>query len=200
MTALAFEHLLTVRVDEPEPASSAPGGRKEVDLKGTIRVVGAVPGLFALILFSTFNNFLGGVFMALMDAYGLSLMEVQAWGLLAGAGLVLVHPPRADDREDRSWARTAAHVARGQSDRVDGGERVHGAVLDRAARGGLCSIWLFLGPYAEAGEQTDAAEGRAPTSGRAACSASRSRSSRPASPLTAFLVGPAERSSWRSRS
>src|SRR3546814_4602970 len=56
--------------------------RKEVDLKGTIRVVAAVPGLFALIFFATFNNFLGGVFMALMDAYGLSLMNVQAWGIL----------------------------------------------------------------------------------------------------------------------
>ncbi len=57
---------------------------KKVDIKGTIRLVGAVPGLWALILFSTFNNFLGGVFMALMDAYGLELMSVQAWGLLWG--------------------------------------------------------------------------------------------------------------------
>jgi DHA3 family multidrug efflux protein-like MFS transporter len=38
----------------------------------------------ALIFFSTFNNFLGGVFMALMDAYGLSLVSVQTWGLLWG--------------------------------------------------------------------------------------------------------------------
>ena len=55
-----------------------------MDLRGTIRVVGEVPGLTALILFSAFNNFLGGVFMALMDAYGLSLVSVQAWGLLWG--------------------------------------------------------------------------------------------------------------------
>ena len=33
-------------------------------------------------LFSTFNNFLGGVFMALMDPYGLTLMSVEAWGIL----------------------------------------------------------------------------------------------------------------------
>ncbi|MEO5499774.1 MAG: MFS transporter, partial [Candidatus Saccharimonadales bacterium] len=57
---------------------------KSVDLKGTIKLVRSVPGLPALILFSTFNNFLGGVFMALMDAYGLELMSVQAWGLLWG--------------------------------------------------------------------------------------------------------------------
>ena len=44
-----------------------------------------VPGLLALIGFACFNNFLGGAFMALMDAYGLSLMSVQAWGLLWGA-------------------------------------------------------------------------------------------------------------------
>lgn len=58
---------------------------KKVDLKGTLAVVIAIPGLLALILFSTFNNFLGGVFMALMDAYGLSLMTVEAWGFLWGA-------------------------------------------------------------------------------------------------------------------
>ena len=51
-----------------------------------------VPGLFALIVFSCFNNFLGGTFMALMDAYGLSLVSVQAWGLLWGvlsAGVII---------------------------------------------------------------------------------------------------------------
>ncbi len=53
-------------------------------MKGTIAIVAAIPGLFALIFFTTFNNFLGGVFMALMDPYGLSLMSVQAWGMLWG--------------------------------------------------------------------------------------------------------------------
>ena len=51
-----------------------------------------VPGLLALIVFSCFNNFLGGTFMALMDAYGLSLVSVQAWGLLWGvlsAGVII---------------------------------------------------------------------------------------------------------------
>ena len=37
-----------------------------------------------MIIFSAFNNFLGGAFIALLDAYGLSLMSVQAWGLLWG--------------------------------------------------------------------------------------------------------------------
>jgi DHA3 family multidrug efflux protein-like MFS transporter len=89
--AVAVLHLAWVPVAEPpaartEPPAGSPAGRKvsRVDLRGTIRVVGEVPGLAALILFSAFNNFLGGVFMALMDAYGLSLVSVQAWGLLWG--------------------------------------------------------------------------------------------------------------------
>ena len=68
----------------PVPVEPAVAGKRTVDLRGTIRVVGEVPGLTALILFSAFNNFLGGVFMALMDAYGLSLVSVQTWGLLWG--------------------------------------------------------------------------------------------------------------------
>ncbi len=68
----------------PGPAEPAVARTGTVDLRGTIRVVREVPGLMALILFSAFNNFLGGVFMALMDAYGLSLVSVQTWGLLWG--------------------------------------------------------------------------------------------------------------------
>ncbi len=57
----------------------------KLDIKGTIRTIRSIPGLFALIFYATFNNFLGGVFMALMDAYGLSLVSVQVWGVLWGA-------------------------------------------------------------------------------------------------------------------
>ncbi len=81
----------TAAWDTPAAAALAPAagepavaGKRTVDLRGTIRVIGEVPGLTALILFSAFNNFLGGAFMALMDAYGLSLVSVQAWGLLWG--------------------------------------------------------------------------------------------------------------------
>ncbi len=85
--AVAVLHLALVPVPEPPPAPTADGQPPvavRVDLRGTIRVVGEVPGLTALILFSAFNNFLGGAFMALMDAYGLSLVSVQVWGLLWG--------------------------------------------------------------------------------------------------------------------
>jgi len=80
---LAVIHLLFVHVPE-KGVVHVEGVARNVDLKGTYKLVKAVPGLRALILFSTFNNFLGGAFMALMDAYGLSLMSVQAWGLLWG--------------------------------------------------------------------------------------------------------------------
>jgi DHA3 family multidrug efflux protein-like MFS transporter len=76
-------HLLTVEVPEKQIVRSA-GAPKNVDIKGTLKVVLAIPGLFPLILFATFNNFLGGVYMALMDAYGLSLVSVQVWGFLWG--------------------------------------------------------------------------------------------------------------------
>ncbi|BAL90038.1 putative MFS transporter [Actinoplanes missouriensis 431] len=81
---LAILHLSFVTIPEREvPHGDTPsvGG---VDIRGTLRIIAGVPGLTALILFSMFNNFLGGVFMALADAYGLSLVSVQAWGLLWG--------------------------------------------------------------------------------------------------------------------
>jgi len=93
----ALVHLSLVRVpgDRPgplEPATPDPAAGFQaavvdhrVDLRGTVRLVRGVPGLMALIGFTCFNNFLGGAFMALMDAYGLSLVSVQAWGLLWGA-------------------------------------------------------------------------------------------------------------------
>jgi DHA3 family multidrug efflux protein-like MFS transporter len=95
---VAVCHLGVVRIEdrprregavalEPAPAAgvteSATAGK--VDVRGTLRVIRGISGLLALIGFSCFNNFLSGAFMALMDAYGLSLMSVQAWGLLWGA-------------------------------------------------------------------------------------------------------------------
>jgi len=83
---LAILHLWFIKVPEKGivHVEGAEQQSKKVDLKGTYKIVRSVPGLMALILFSTFNNFLGGVFMALTDAYGLELMSVQMWGLLWG--------------------------------------------------------------------------------------------------------------------
>lgn len=52
------------------------------EVRQTIKQISLIPGMFGLIFFTTFNNFLGGVFMSLMDAYGLSLVSVQVWGIL----------------------------------------------------------------------------------------------------------------------
>jgi len=84
-TILAIIHLWTVSIPEKEIVHThAEEGVKHIDIRGTIKVIRLIPGLFALIFFNTFNNFLGGVFMALMDAYGLSLVSVQVWGILWG--------------------------------------------------------------------------------------------------------------------
>lgn len=83
VTSLAIVHLWLVPVKEKKIIHTTDKPNK-VDVKGTIKAIAAVPGLFALIFFTTFNNFLGGVFMSLMDAYGLSLVEVQVWGLIWG--------------------------------------------------------------------------------------------------------------------
>ncbi len=87
----AMVHLAAVRVPEPQVVR-AEGAAGRTDLRGTYRMVRRTPGLLALVLFSTFNNFLGGAFMALMDAYGLSMMSVRAWGFLWGVlstGLII---------------------------------------------------------------------------------------------------------------
>ncbi|WP_251452983.1 MFS transporter [Microbacterium sp. Marseille-Q6648] len=82
LTAAALGHLLLLRIPEEQPI--ADGSRSAIDLKGSIAAVRAVQGLFALIIFSTFNNLIGGVYMALMDPYGLTLFPVQIWGIVLG--------------------------------------------------------------------------------------------------------------------
>ena len=81
----ALVHLQLVRFPDVVAGAADADTSSGVDLRGTVRVVRGIPGMFALIIFSAVNNFLGGVFMALMDAYGLSMVSVQAWGLLWGA-------------------------------------------------------------------------------------------------------------------
>lgn len=63
------------------PATRGPG---RIDIPGTLRVIRSVPGLVALILFACFNNLVGGIYMALMDPYGLELLSPQAWGVVLG--------------------------------------------------------------------------------------------------------------------
>ena len=80
VTALALGHLLFLSIpeDKPEVVEKAP----IIDVRGALGAIRLVPGLFALILFSTFNNLIGGVYMALMDPYGLELFPVELWGVV----------------------------------------------------------------------------------------------------------------------
>lgn len=82
---LALVHLPFVRFPDALQHAAAEGESSGVDLRGTVDVVRSIPGMVALIAFTALNNLLGGAFMALMDAYGLSMMSVQAWGLVWGA-------------------------------------------------------------------------------------------------------------------
>lgn len=80
---VTFVHLLFVSIPESQPEPEE-GGSHALDFRGSIRAIRLAPGLFALILFSTFNNLIGGVYMALMDPYGLELFSVQMWGIVLG--------------------------------------------------------------------------------------------------------------------
>jgi DHA3 family multidrug efflux protein-like MFS transporter len=189
-TVVVFLHLLTVKLDEGRVAPSAdtPAEPKRVDLRGTIRVVAGVPGLFALILFSCFNNFLGGVFMALLDAYGLSLVSVEIWGIMFGvistafiiSGLVISktglgkNPLRTLLLVNLiTWTVCCLFTIQPSIWLLAGG----------------MFIWMLLGPYTEAAEHTTLQKVVPPErQGRVFGFAQSVEQS--ASPLTAFLIGP----------
>lgn len=190
LTALAFLHLVLVRVDERRHGESedTPKERKRMDIPGTIRVIRSVPGLFALIFFATFNNFLGGIFMALMDAYGLSLVSVQAWGLLFGvlstafiaSGLVIAkfglgkNPLRTLLLVNViTWTTCCLFT-------------IQPSIILLAAG---CFIWMLLGPYAEAAEHTTLQK-VVPFERQGRVFGFAQSVEQAASPLTAFLIGP----------
>ena len=190
LTVLAFAHLSFVQIDEKriEAAPGEPVEPKTVDIKGTIAVIAAVPGLFALIFFASFNNFLGGVFMALLDAYGLSLVSVQTWGLLFGvlstafiiSGIVISrtglgkNPVRTLLSVNLiTWSVCCLFTIQPSIWLLAGG----------------CFIWMLLGPYAEAAEHTTLQKVVPPErQGRVFGFAQSVEQA--ASPLTAFLIGP----------
>jgi DHA3 family multidrug efflux protein-like MFS transporter len=90
LSLLVIAHLSTLTIPDLPGRSQdsvhaeAQPDTHSIDIRGTIRAIQLVPGLFGLIFFHTFNNFLGGIFMSLMDAYGLLLVSVQVWGTLWG--------------------------------------------------------------------------------------------------------------------
>jgi MFS transporter, DHA3 family, multidrug efflux protein len=188
--AASVVHLSRLDVPETTPARTQKGDEGHgVDLRGTVRLVRGVPGLVPLIAFSCCNNFLGGTFMALMDAYGLSLVSVQAWGLLWGVlstgvivGGLLVARVGVGSNPVRTillvnvvtWTATALFPLRS-------------SIL-------LLSIsmmaFMLLMPFAEAAEQT-VLQRVVPFERQGRVFGFAQSVEQAASPLTAFLVAPA---------
>jgi len=83
VSILSIAHLVFIPIKETV-TNVIKKGKSKLDIRGTLKIISSVPGLASLIVFTTLNNFLGGVYMSLMDAYGLSLVSVQVWGFIWG--------------------------------------------------------------------------------------------------------------------
>jgi DHA3 family multidrug efflux protein-like MFS transporter len=187
LTALAFAHLLTLRMPE-EVRAAATDAHGSFDLRGSLAAVLAIAGLFALILFSTFNNFIGGVYVALMDPYGLEMFPVELWGTyfaLAATGFIaggaLIGKFGLGSNPLRSML--IAVILMG----------VLGAVFTLREWGWLyiAGIWLYLVlvPFVEAAEQTVIQRVvPLPRQGRVFGFAMAFESA--AAPITAFVIAP----------
>ena len=81
-TLLVMAHLSLLSFPLESHLDDRHEDEKKIDLRGTIRIIAGISGLFGMIFFAMFNNFLGGIFMSLMDAYGLSLVSVEIWGIV----------------------------------------------------------------------------------------------------------------------
>lgn len=84
LSAIMLAHLFFVPIPEDHLVHDPMVLNKQIDFKGAIKAIHFVPGLMALIFFTTFNNFLGGVVMVLLDPYGLSIFSVEVWGIILG--------------------------------------------------------------------------------------------------------------------
>lgn len=193
LTALSLAHVLFIRVPESGPEAESGPHRlsteeDETTSSGIVASIRCVPGLMPLLLFSTFNNFAGGVYLALMDPYGLELMSVQWWGIaqaVASTGFLIGGAIVAARGLGRNPMRTmlAIVVVMG----------VLGASMGLRESWPLyiACIWLYmtLVPIVEATEQT-VIQRVVPFAkqGRVFGFASALESS--ATPITAFLLAP----------
>ena len=187
LTGVAVLQLFTIRFDEPEPDPPQHSDRA-IDVRGAITAIDDVPGLWGLIFFMSFNNLLGGVFMALMDAYGLSLVSVEIWGALFGVisfgyiagGLYVAKrglgstPMRLILRVNLvNWTACALFTVRSS--------------IVLLAIGML--LWLMLMPLVEAAEQT-VLQKVVPYERQGRVFGFAQTIENAASPLTSFLIGP----------
>lgn len=188
ITVAALAHVMTIHFAEPAVAAGAGDTGGIVDVRGAIEAIRSVPGLAMLIALAAFNNLLGGVFMALLDAYGLELVSVQTWGLLWG-GISL------------AFIAGGFAVARFGL----GPNPVRMVMIGNMANWVVCSlfairssivlltigmlVWLFLIPVIEAAEQT-VLQRRIPYERQGRVFGFATLIENAASPMTAFLIAP----------
>lgn len=182
------EELSTPEAEAELETTTDPAAKGKIDLRGTVRLVRQIPGLLALIAFSCLNNLLGGAFMALMDAYGLSMVSVQVWGLLwGGVSALFIIGGLAVARTGLGtkplrllllinlvlWSVTALFPLQAS------------IVLLIAGM----AIYMIMVPYAEAAEQT-ILQRVVPYQRQGRVFGFAQSVEQAASPLTAFLIGP----------
>ncbi|MCG8349619.1 MAG: MFS transporter [Chloroflexales bacterium] len=187
ISVLVIIHLATITIPETRVVHAAAHTDK-IDIRGTISAIQLVPGLFGLIFFNTFNNFLGGIFMSLIDAYGLELVSVEVWGALWGflsLGFIVGGLVVARVGLGRSPLRTLflANIAMWT---ICAFFTIQASIVLLTV--GLF-IWLCLAPAVEAAEQTILQKVIAPErQGRVFGFAQSIEQA--ASPITSFIIGP----------
>ncbi len=159
-----------------------------VDVQGTLDLLRETPGIISLILFTSFNNFLGGVFMALMDSYALSNMSVDKWGIslaILSTGFIMGGLVTAKYGLGKSPIKTLF--------------RVNAIAWTTAMLFTIPNItvvflvgifvWMIFGPIAEAAEST-ILQKIIPIERHGRTIGFAQTVEQMASPLTAFLIGP----------
>ena len=190
LTAVALVHVTTISIDEAQPEPDEAGADRPwaVDVRGAADAIRAVPGLKMLIVLAACNNLLAGVFMSLMDAYGLSLVSVEAWGLLWGMiSLAFIAGGLVVSRYGVGSIPLRAVVA---------GNLVNWAICSVfAVRSSIVMlaigmvVWLTLIPIIEAAEQT-ILQRSIPYERQGRVFGFAQLVENAASPLTAFLMAP----------
>ncbi|WP_286929798.1 MULTISPECIES: MFS transporter [Aeromicrobium] len=188
LTVCTVVHLLFVRIAEEQPAADEDGKRPTVDVRGALAAIALVPGLFALIVLTTFNNLVSGVFIALVDPYGLTLFTVEEWGLVFGVastgfilgGLVIARwGLGSNPLRTMLWVLAAMGVINATF------------TLRESAWLCIAGIWLFLliVPAVEAAEQT-VIQRVVPFTSQGRVFGFAQAFEAAAAPVTAFLVAP----------
>lgn len=187
LTVVSLVHILFVRIPEEAPTVD-PDAPSAMDVRGSIRSIRAVPGLFVLLFFSMFNNLIGGVYMALMDPYGLELMSVQLWGIalaVASTGFLVGGAIVAAKGLGRNPIRTMLVLVIGMG--------ALGAVFTIRDWWPLyvVGIWVYMAliPAVEASEQT-VIQKVVPFERQGRVFGFASAMEAAAAPITAFLIAP----------